>query len=258
VYSPLHNYLVIRSAIINGKIDEAIRLMDMYFPGVLQEEGRGQELQLGLKCGRFVEMMRGYCEDNKNRRLRANSVARNGVTRSRSSSNSDLHLDTEEDNRKRANSASVASPTHSSFDSPIPTMVGGPPNKGRRLSYAAIAASLSPSSNTEMPKSNNHYDADMMDIDDVYPTNNKDNNTWARRTSIPNATTNGSLTTGEEENGNSSEAADTLKLVMQYGQSLQEEYRHDTREKTRSSLVVRLPIYCKFVETSRNLTFPLY
>ncbi|RCI00445.1 hypothetical protein CU098_011082, partial [Rhizopus stolonifer] len=96
---------LIRSAIIHGNIDEAIRLIHLYFPGVLQEEGRGKELQLWLKCGKFVEMMRDYC--NMSRKIQD--------------------------------------------ETPLPPPPS-PPTNGRRLSYAAIAASLSPSSSSELPK----------------------------------------------------------------------------------------------------------
>lgn len=212
---------MIRSAIINGKIDESIKLIDQYFPGVLQEEGRGQELQLWLKCGRFIEMMREYCEHNKNRRSRTTHQQENGNGTNQSSSTSD----------------EIASPS-SSFNSPIPTMT----NRGRRPSYAAIAATLSPSSSADVSTTTKNNDVDMMDIDHVQPT------TWTRRASHHNTNTvNGFMNNGTTEQqdgggGGDKEAADALKLVMQYGQSLQEEYRHDTQEKTRSSLVVSLSI----------------
>lgn len=198
---------VIRSAIVNGKIDEAIRLIQTYFPGVLEEEGRGQELQLWLKCGRFVEMMREYCEYNKRSRPNVDT------TRSRSSSIGDLGLDGDQGPR---------------------SPVSPPPRVGRRLSYAAIAASLSPSTSSEVIK--NEGD-DMMDIDIVQPNNNHlpEGNVWKRRSSACSATL-GSDSSNIDEN-NQQEAADALKSVMEYGQRLQEEYRHDTQEKTRSSLV---------------------
>lgn len=43
-------------------MDDAMQLLDTCFPGVLQEEGRGQELHLMLKRGKFIEMMREYCD----------------------------------------------------------------------------------------------------------------------------------------------------------------------------------------------------
>ncbi|KAI7891797.1 concanavalin A-like lectin/glucanase domain-containing protein [Mucor mucedo] len=80
-------------------------------------------------------------------------------------------------------------------------------SKERRLSYAEMAASLSPSSSTELPKTYSskepHCDTEMMDID----------------------------------SSNDGKTAESLKHVMEYGQKLQEEYRHDTRDKTRSCLV---------------------
>ncbi|CEG84156.1 hypothetical protein RMATCC62417_18001 [Rhizopus microsporus] len=52
----------IRSAIIRGDIDDAIRLIQQYFPKLLDQGERGKSVQLMLKCGKFVEMMREYCE----------------------------------------------------------------------------------------------------------------------------------------------------------------------------------------------------
>lgn len=219
----------------------------MYFPGVLQEEGRGQELQLWLKCGRFVEMMRECCSHNKGRLLGANSISENGngLVRSRKYSYDDLKQDMHEgENKKsRSDSPSASSPT-TSIHSPIPT---AEISRGRRLSYAAMAASLSPSSSTELPKahSSNVIDnnPDIMDIDDCNDSNHSGcGNIWGRRTSTSSATNSFMSTdnnsTIEDGNGNSIETAESLKHVMEYGQKLQEEYRYDTREKTRCRLVV--------------------
>lgn len=144
-------------------------------------------------------MMREYCEYNK----------RSDTTRSRSSSSGDLDGD--------QTSKSPVSP---------------PPRVGRRLSYAAMAASLSPSKTVNEGE-------DMMEIDTVQPSSNNhlsEGNVWKRRSSACSATL-GSDSSNIDE-GNHQEAADALKNVMEYGQMLQEEYRHDTQEKTRSSLVV--------------------
>jgi hypothetical protein len=196
---------VIRSSIVHGNIDEAIQLIDAYFPGVLQEEGRGQELQLWLKCGKFVEMMREHCEHNKSKR--ADSHDRGSTKRSKSICN-----------------GSLANATIPAASPPPPSM------SGRRPSYAAIAASLSPSTSTEYP-----LQTDMMDIDEHSKSEDK-SNAWGRRASN---------TDFLDENGDNhgqmaarNEAAQSLNKVMEYGQRLQEEYRHDTRDKTRSSLVV--------------------
>ncbi|EPB86276.1 hypothetical protein HMPREF1544_06918 [Mucor circinelloides 1006PhL] len=220
---------LIRSAIIHGNIDQAITLIDKYFPGVLQEEGRGEELQLSLKCGKFVEMMREYCECSKSRRLRTNSVDSR-----MSAETSSQSLNANEDRTIRSNSVSGPSAAHN----PTPT-------PGRRLSYAAIAASLSPSSSTETPR----QQQDSMDVDDDMDPNykmdlgvapNDSANTWSGR---PCPSNNGlneehlSAPTQEENSSTSStEVADSLKLVMQYGQKLQNEYQNDT-QKTRSKLV---------------------
>ncbi|KAI8639990.1 hypothetical protein BD408DRAFT_420470 [Parasitella parasitica] len=225
---------LIRSAIIHGDIDQAIALIDEYFPGVLQEEGRGEELQLALKCGKFIEMMRDYCDCNKSRRLRTASVD------SRISSDApDQLLNANEDRTQRSNSVSGPSTTQYHTNS-IP-----PP--GRRLSYAAMAASLSPSSSTETPR----QQTENMDLDDDHidtvsdTTRSTEGNVSSKCTNMTSAnssnTSNGNhftATAMEGENDTTSaEAANSLKLVMQYGQTLQKEYQHDIRGKTRSSLV---------------------
>ncbi|CAO3649871.1 unnamed protein product [Mucor fragilis] len=219
----------IRSAIIHGHIDQAITLIDKYFPGVLQEEGRGEELQLSLKCGKFVEMMREYCECSKSRRLRTNSVD------SRiSAETSGQFLHASEDRTARSNSVSGPATVQTSHPRPVPT-------PGRRLSYAAIAASLSPSSSTEIPRQQD----DSMDVNDaVDPSpNHGSDNAWSRRPSITASSSNNTLNgehmsapVNEENSTSNTEVADSLKLVMQYGQKLQNEYQNDT-QKTRSKLV---------------------
>lgn len=200
---------VIRSAIINGQIDEAISLICRYFPGLLEEEKRGRELQLQLKCGKFVEMMRRYCEKNKSRRLRTNSM---GCRPLETESSDSDHLTV--GNRSK----SISGPSA---------------GKSRRLSYASIAATLSPSSSTE-----------MMDIDshksELSPDHLPKGNIWTRRPSIAvldNSHEDHLKPTNEDATSN--EAANYLKLVMKYGQQLQEEYHKDTRDETRSRLVVR-------------------
>ena len=179
----INMYPVIRSAIINGRIDEATQLINTYFPGVLEEEGRGQDLQLWLKCGRFIEMMRDYCESNKTR---------------------------------------IEQPRSKKMTSPS---MGGK----RRPSYASIAATLSPSSSADLPE--DMTEEDMMDIDS-HPSDKSNGNAWKRRFSSCSGA-NDHLET-DETTGNS----DALKQIMLYGQKLQEEYRHDTNEITKSKLVV--------------------
>lgn len=185
-------------------------------------------------------MMREYCECSKSRRLRTNSVD------SRiSAETSDQCLHANEDRTARSNSVSGPVSTHSH------------PNPGRRLSYAAIAASLSPSSSTELPR----QQEDAMDVDDETDPHVKtsDNaasgNAWSRRPSITPASTtsnNNALSgdhltapTANEESSSTTntEVADALKLVMQYGQKLQNEYQNDT-QKTRSKLVVSCGFSC--------------
>lgn len=50
----------IRTAIVNGRIDEAIGLIEHHFPSLLEEQGKSTLLL--LKCGKFIEMMREYSE----------------------------------------------------------------------------------------------------------------------------------------------------------------------------------------------------
>lgn len=51
---------MIRTAILQGRFGEAMKLINTHFPGMLQQEGRGQELCLWLKQSEFVELMRDY------------------------------------------------------------------------------------------------------------------------------------------------------------------------------------------------------
>ncbi|KAI8078456.1 concanavalin A-like lectin/glucanase domain-containing protein [Thamnidium elegans] len=172
---------LIRAAIVKGDIEEAMKLIDMYFPGVLQEEGRGKELQLGLKCGRFIEIMREYFEYNKSRTS----------------------------HYKRVNDVPETCCTNS---------LNRTTSQKRRLSYAAIAASLSPSNSTELSKS------DMMDIDHL-SDNALCGNVWE---SASSATNNKCSTTSEINNGSD----EYLNRAVEYGKLLREEYP----EKIDSSL----------------------
>lgn len=182
-----------------------------------------------------MEMMREYCECSKSRRLRTNSVD------SRiSAETSGQFLHASEDRTARSNSVSGPATVQTSHPRPLPT-------PGRRLSYAAIAASLSPSSSTEIPRQQD----DSMDVDDaVDPSpNHGSDNAWSRRPSITASSSNNTLNgehmsapVNEENSTSNTEVADSLKLVMQYGQKLQNEYQNDT-QKTRSKLVVSVACY---------------
>ncbi|KAG1409444.1 hypothetical protein G6F60_000662 [Rhizopus arrhizus] len=48
----------IRTAIIHGRMDKAVALIEQDFPRILEE--RGKSILLLLKCGKFIEMMREY------------------------------------------------------------------------------------------------------------------------------------------------------------------------------------------------------
>ncbi|KAI8387051.1 concanavalin A-like lectin/glucanase domain-containing protein [Blakeslea trispora] len=184
---------LIRSAIIHGRIDEAIRLINLYFPGVLQEEGRGQELQLWLKCGKFVEMMRSYCElQNK---MREDSM---------------LPL-----------SSSSSSNTSNSLSS----ATGATIHNKRKMSYSDMANSSDPSSK----------DTVMVEADQEDETKLKDGvNIWGKRPNISMESSNDPL---DPDESFQEATAQHLKDIMHYGQTLQDEYKHDTREKTKASLV---------------------
>lgn len=208
---------MIRSSILKGKIEDAIKLIDKYFPGVLQEEGRGQDLHVWLKCTKFIEMIREYCEYMNSEKVKPKTENGNHTrTNGESKSPAPETCCTNTSNRKIA------------------------PIRRRCSSYATIAASLSTTNGIELHKANDCFD--MMDIDST-PTNSLCGNVWERRPSISNAT-NGSQSNdnGRASNGDSrdihNESTELLKQIMQYGQELKEEYGDDIREKTRSSITV--------------------
>ncbi|KAI8991187.1 hypothetical protein BDF20DRAFT_843185 [Mycotypha africana] len=255
----------IRAAIIAGKIDEAIHLMEAYYPGVLQQEGRGKDLQLWLKCGKFVEMMREFCESQRLSLLKSDD------------SKGEMMEGHENTNtlQKGCNLPKIKRSSSLDNHSPTPQPVTGK----RRLSYAAIAAS--PQSEIP-PQPQPTTSTDSMDIDRQSVDNNgsvnladstsqflSDSYAWTkRRTSISNLL-NHNGTTHPLDSGAKSASSNSLekdnpfivnhainnkegnaelnaanndnasqwKKLLEYGQQLSEEYRYDSRTKTKSYLM---------------------
>ncbi|SAM03725.1 hypothetical protein [Absidia glauca] len=93
----------IRHAVMEGHIDQVIRLTDQYYPGTLQQQGNSLIL-FELQCGKFVELMREYSTRQKQRRPSATSEADDG------------HL-SPLPNQRRTSWASVAASSSSSIHS---------------------------------------------------------------------------------------------------------------------------------------------
>lgn len=184
-----------------------------------------------LKCRKFVEMIREYCEYNKQQAAAKDDVAdmdngifdKNGI-----------------DINKDGKSGSMGEQQYHSIS---PSVSGG----RRRPSYAAIAASLSPSNSSELMKraSIDNGNDESMDIDseNSLTVNSGGGHIWKKRGSVcSTGTTSSFLSTDrsmmDEEENTSQTDAPTLKAIMHYGQQLQDEYRNDHHEKTRSALVV--------------------
>ncbi|KAI9362698.1 hypothetical protein BD770DRAFT_359510 [Pilaira anomala] len=206
---------LIRSSILKGKIEDAIKLIDKYFPGVLQEEGRGQDLHLWLKCTKFIEMIREYCEYMNSKKAKPK---------------------TENGNHTRTNGETKSSVPETCCTNTSNRKIA--PIRRRRSSYSTIAVSLPTTNGIELRKTNDN--SEMMDIDSA-PTNSLCGNVWERRPSISNpANRLQSNDNGRTSNGDSrdihNESTEFLKRIMLYGQKLKEEYRDDIQEKTRSSI----------------------
>lgn len=64
--------LDIRHAVMEGRIDEAIRLTEQHYPGTLQQQDNSFIL-FELQCGKFVELMREHSTRQKQRPSSATS-----------------------------------------------------------------------------------------------------------------------------------------------------------------------------------------
>ncbi|KAI8997559.1 hypothetical protein BDB01DRAFT_771549 [Pilobolus umbonatus] len=224
----------IRASIISGCIDEAIQLIEMYYPGLLQEEKRGKNIQLCLKCGKFIEMMRQYCDNNEAERTQTSDTIEDKSYQPKSTSDMS---DTNQYSTNQSVSRSISIPLSSSSSIVKPGK--------RRLSYAAIAAALSPSSSTETAHhslGSGYNDVDMMDLDsDTYQHGGSDThhsahgNVWTKRS---NRNSNHDKQMLENKDNFMTDDGDfSLKSIMAYGQHLQDEYRNDTQESTKAKLV---------------------
>ncbi|KAF7721719.1 hypothetical protein EC973_004281 [Apophysomyces ossiformis] len=215
----------IRSAIIAGNVDAAIELTEKYYPEVFQEKGRGELVLLELRCRKFVEMMREYNEQvQKDIQL---AQYRNGNSKGDNQS-----IDMEVDDGNTQGSSQSQDATQST---PVPV-------PGRRMSYAAITATLSP------PNHSGHS----------HLTTNEENGQakrprlCLRRSSSSSSSTSNSNGNAHKSNGHEALNVEPLweeeeeekdrsgmlmKRAMAYGQQLQEMYKDDTDPKVRNKLV---------------------
>ncbi|CAO3642565.1 unnamed protein product [Cunninghamella blakesleeana] len=64
----------IKSSIDHGNIDQATKLLQLYFPKLLNDNGNGTYINFRLKCQTFVEMIREYSINEQKRRNSIKSI----------------------------------------------------------------------------------------------------------------------------------------------------------------------------------------
>ncbi|KAG0172023.1 hypothetical protein DFQ30_011312 [Apophysomyces sp. BC1015] len=206
----------IRAAIISGNIDTAIELTQKYFPQVFQDGGRGEEVLLELRCRKFVEMMREYNEQVQ--KECQSETCKNGPSKD-SHQSSDMEVD---DESSHGNTVSQ--------DAHQPMTV---PASGRRLSYAAITASLSSTSHSG-------HDRLMANEENGHSKRPRLCITRSSSNSMNRSRENDVLSPEpilEDDERERESPARTMKYAMEYGQELQEMYKDDSNPKVRAKLV---------------------
>ncbi|KAI9322578.1 hypothetical protein BX666DRAFT_1896447 [Dichotomocladium elegans] len=274
----------IRSAIITGDIDHAIELVNQYYPTMFRPGGEFDDLMFQLKCRKFVEMILQYSQvlprislekhtlDNDHASVTSNGSANvhlsNGFDDDRHNHiqhshhslvhQSHSYLGSPEEShtawgrdRRRSMGSSTTSTNHATSSA---IRVPG----RRRMSYAAIAASASPTStisggflgfSASPPLL--HDDHDHDDHHHIF-TGRKNRRASTRRSSTSSSVLSfGSIPfnnhdedqqhdlsgVDEEEDGTSYGADVTMKQIIKYGHKLQAEYRNDERLMIRTRLV---------------------
>ncbi|KAG0171165.1 hypothetical protein DFQ29_008975 [Apophysomyces sp. BC1021] len=243
----------IRTALISGQVDRAIELTQKYFPGVLDENGKGEQIMFELKCRKFVEMMSDYTEQEHalRRKNEAGSISEDDRL---SIGSSDVLGSICGDEAEVLDGVGRRKPmpictTSTSSSTPVSA-------SGRRLSYAAIAASVSPTSSsgfhaisvspTGTPSLNG---SESTDIDEGISIVNRRTRRLSTRRSSSSSSSGFSmcssgllsyeLTLEEEDEDERLEHGSTASLmrqVMKYGQQLQEGYRKSEKPRVRERL----------------------
>lgn len=103
-------YLAVKKAVLQGDIDQAIRILGIHFPAVLQHQGSGSHILFQLKCQKFVEMVGEY--DNKDDQRRRSRLG----THQRHYSEVDSMISLSSDDDHTSTLSSSQSSTHDYFD----------------------------------------------------------------------------------------------------------------------------------------------
>ncbi|KAI8343417.1 hypothetical protein BC941DRAFT_411329 [Chlamydoabsidia padenii] len=107
----LHQRLEAKNAVLQGDIDQAIQILTMRFPAILQNQGSGSHILFQLKCQKFVEMVGEY--DNKDTQRRRSSLT-SSHQRRYSEVDSMISLSSDDDHMSTLSSSQ--SSTHDYFD----------------------------------------------------------------------------------------------------------------------------------------------
>ncbi|KAF7723012.1 hypothetical protein EC973_002428 [Apophysomyces ossiformis] len=246
----------IRAALLAGQVDRAMELTQTYFPGVLDEQGKGENIVFELKCRKFIEMISEYTEQEH--ALRRKSQAANTLEDDRMSiSSTDMQSSVCSEEPETVNGTGRRKPipictSPSSSSAPVSA-------SGRRLSYAAIAASVSPTSSTSSfcaisvspTGTASSNGPEPMEADEgISMVNRRGRRLSTRRSSSSSSSSSFSIcsigpiscepTLGEEDeddnNFGHTSTVHLMKQVMKYGQQLQESYRKSDKPRVRERL----------------------
>ncbi|KAG1043143.1 hypothetical protein G6F43_011730 [Rhizopus delemar] len=83
----------IRTALNRGQINEAIRLIEKAYPTLLERDDRGSSTKMMLECGKFIEMVRDYC-DSMQENTSINNSKESSLSQSESTDQSAYYAET--------------------------------------------------------------------------------------------------------------------------------------------------------------------
>ncbi|KAI8388881.1 uncharacterized protein BYT42DRAFT_561599 [Radiomyces spectabilis] len=245
----------IRRSIIQGNIAEAVQTLDKHYPGILTRDTTETDLLFELKCQEFVELMREYSH-----------VERQQRSLSRRSNSIDTTITFEDDDHV----SSTSSRRSSSFDdddfspseyrpsmqpllSSSPTLPVPVRASGRRLSWAEVAASSSPTGNHgfhAFSVSPTYQSFDITETDDMMygrgsrrlsgRGNRYSNSSSSIFSSHSHVSYDLALDEEDEEDDSVEMGPDLaflMKRIMKYGQELKNEYSKDERSHIQHKLV---------------------
>ncbi|KAL0084816.1 hypothetical protein F4703DRAFT_1929086 [Phycomyces blakesleeanus] len=231
----------IRSAIMAGDIDLAIRLLDTHFPDLFVGNERGRTALFQLKCQKFIEMIGKYAEKEcaqyrrKERCLDLTDSIFSDDDHMSLGSNGSISAEGENEAKYKQRTTDLISTSPISLTKVFP--VNAP---GRRLSYAAITASsysvLPPTIPTHS-RSTHHTLSSHNSLANI-PPRRRSSSSCSAFSAYSSGIKNRDILLEEGESALISQpTVDTMKQIMTYGQQLQEEYRSDERTSVKTRLV---------------------